>query len=167
MSVYEQIPKIPEVNSFFGNLRNSNLDGIGHYEGFWGGLTDDNRAWMCVRNALNQGRWNKDNPLVDDKKKLEKVQYHIVIGRMEAGTGDVSLQLFVNNNLPVANGVITVNPKVNSSKMSIGQERDATNHPGAESFDGEITRFLIYERPLSDEQIKDVIEYLRLRYGLN
>ncbi len=27
---------------------------------------------------------------------------------------------------------------------------DATNHPGKESFDGELARFLIYERPLTN-----------------
>ena len=32
--------------------------------------------------------------------------------------------------------------KKNSSRMAIGQERDAIEHPGKESFDGEIARFL-------------------------
>ena len=48
--------------------------------------------------------------------------------------------------------MVPVNPKANPSKMAVGQERDATNHPGKESFHGEIARFLIFERPLSDKE---------------
>jgi hypothetical protein len=48
---------------------------------------------------------------------------------------------------PVATKPFPVNPAANSSKLAIGQERDATNHPGKESFDGELARFLIYDRP--------------------
>jgi hypothetical protein len=50
--------------------------------------------------------------------------------------------------------------------MVIGQERDATNHPGRESFDGEISRFLIYERPLSNEELKNMVNKLKLDYRI-
>ena len=59
MAVYEQVPGLKDVNSFFGNLRNS-----GHYEGFWAGLNDDNTVWAGTRNGITFGRWDKNNPKV-------------------------------------------------------------------------------------------------------
>lgn len=49
--------------------------------------------------------------------------------------------------------------------MAIGQERDATNHPGLESFIGEISRLVIYDRPLSDRELAEVSRYLMEQYG--
>lgn len=167
MSVYEQVPDLPGVNSFFGNLRNSNLDGKGHYEGFWGGFTDDNCPWLGVRNALGPGRWNIYNPLVVAAKPMEEEKYYLIMGRMESGTGEVTMELFVNDTVPVAKGTILVNPESNPSKMSIGQERDAINHPGKESFDGEIARFLVFERSLSNVEINQISSYLKFHYGIN
>jgi hypothetical protein len=50
--------------------------------------------------------------------------------------------------------------------MVIGQERDAINHPGRESFDGEISRFLVFERPLSGPEIAQILEYLKQKYDI-
>lgn len=61
---------------------------------------------------------------------------------------------------------VKVNTSANSSKLSIGQERDAINHPGVESFDGEIARFLLYERPLSKNEMNSVIKYLIDSYNI-
>jgi hypothetical protein len=48
---------------------------------------------------------------------------------------------------------------------AIGQERDAINHPGKESFDGEIARFLMWDRPLDDAELAKTLATLRLAYG--
>ena len=40
------------------------------------------------------------------------------------------------------------------------------SHPGAESFDGEIARFLIYEKPLSDHEFKKVVKYISEIYNI-
>jgi type 1 glutamine amidotransferase len=166
MAVYKQVSLLADVNSFFGNLRNSNLDDKGNYEGFWGGVSDDNRLWMGTRNAITFGRWDENNPQIIDSKPLETGKYYLVIGRMEAGTGQAKLELFINGLDPVAEGFVPVNPEANPSKMVIGQERDAINHPGRESFDGEISRFLIYERPLSGEELKMMVNKLMLKYHI-
>ena len=50
-----------------------------------------------------------------------------------------------------------MNPAANSSKLAIGQERDATNHPGRESFDGELARLLIYDRPLTQVELGETM----------
>jgi type 1 glutamine amidotransferase len=168
MCVYEQVPDLPGVSSFFGNLRNNNtkVNG-GKYEGFWGGLTDDNRLWYGARNAVTFGRWDDNNPQLLTPLPLVKGKYYLVMGRMGAGTGNVDLELFVNSSTPIAKEMFPVNIKANASKMSIGQERDAIEHPGKESFDGAIARFLIYDRPLSNQELEIIITHLKQKYNLN
>jgi hypothetical protein len=85
---------------------------------------------------------------------------------MGAGTGKVIIELFVNGIKPVAAKPFPVNPKANSSKMAIGQERDATNHPGHESFDGELTRLLIWDRPLKNKEFEETLSVLINTYGI-
>ncbi|MFC1603647.1 hypothetical protein ACFL5F_01345 [Planctomycetota bacterium] len=160
MLVYPQISGLKDVNSFFGNLRNG-----GKYEGFWAGLKDDNTLWMGSRNGITFGRWDENNPQVPGPK-LQENHYYIVAGRMGAGTGNVTIELFVNENKPVASKPFPVNPEADSSKMAIGQERDATNHPGHESFDGELARFLMWDRPLNSQEFDKTLSWLRETYGI-
>ena len=162
ISVYEQVVQLKDVNSFFGNLRNG-----GKYEGIWGNLTDDNRVWIGSRNAITFGRWDHNNPMVVAPKPLKRNQYCVVAGRMGAGTGDVKIELFINDANPVASMPFPVNPRADSSKLAIGQERDATNHPGKESFDGEIARFLLYEHPSTDDELEQVMESLKDNYAID
>ena len=161
MSVYQQVVQLKDVNSFFGNLRNG-----GNYEGIWGNVTDDNRVWIGSRNGITFGRWDHNNPMVVAPKPLEEGRYYIVAGRMGAGTGKVEIEVFINTPEPVASGPFPVNPAANASKLAIGQERDATNHPGRESFDGEITRFLMYERPLTDVELRETLAHLKKTYTI-
>jgi len=51
--------------------------------------------------------------------------------------------------------------------MAIGQERDATNHPGHESFDGELARLLMWDRPLSSQEFKKTLSLLKKTYVLS
>jgi hypothetical protein len=167
ISADKQKPGKKDVNSFFGNLRNGP-----DYEGFWGNLMDDNRVWMGTRNGIKF--WKKKPPLWDDKmnpqvvskEPLEAGKYHLIMGRMGAGTETVALDLYVNSTEPVDSKQVPVNPEANPSKMAVGQERDATNHPGHESFCGEIARFLIFDRPLSDEELAEMAKTLKADYGL-
>jgi hypothetical protein len=53
-----------------------------------------------------------------------------------------------------------------SSFPAIGQERDAINHPGRESFAGEIARHLIYRGSLGDAEMEAVTGYAQAAYGL-
>ncbi|MGJ8644419.1 MAG: hypothetical protein ACSHX9_13505 [Luteolibacter sp.] len=173
MCVYKQNKGKKDVNSFFGNLRNGNP-----YDGFWGNVMDDNIVWMGTRNGFpsktkgkkgkknsngrgTPGLWDDElNPCVQTQEPLEENRYYLVMGRMGAGTEVVDLELFINSANAVDRKPVPVNSKANPSKMAVGQERDATNHPGLESFHGEIARLLIYERPLSDVELTQVIEHL-------
>ena len=159
--VCKQVVQLKDVHSFFGNLRNG-----GNYEGIWGNVTDDNQVWIGSRNGITFGRWDQNNPMVLASKPLKENQYYVIAGRMGAGTGEVQIEVFIDKPQPVASKAFPVNPGANSSKLAIGQERDATNHPGRESFDGELARFLMYERPLTNEELEQTIVHLKTRYAI-
>ncbi|MGE9269970.1 MAG: hypothetical protein ACQKBU_04140 [Verrucomicrobiales bacterium] len=164
MAVHPQRVGKKDVNAFFGNLRNGPP-----YDGFWGNLMDDNRVWMGTRNGLREkgteGLWHpRLNPCVSTPEPIEVHRFYVVAGRMGAGGGVVKLELFVNSPDPVDCQTVPVNAEANPSKMAIGQERDAVNHPGKESFHGEIARFLIYERPLSTQELASMFRFLSHEY---
>lgn len=157
---YHQVGQLQDVNSFFGNLRNE-----GNYEGFWAGFTDDNRLWTGSRNGITFGRWDENNPCVLSDKKLDTTRYYLLAGRMQAGVQPAAIDLFIDDfSAPDVSGVVPVNIKADPSKLAIGQERDAIQHPGIESFIGEMARFMIYGRPLSNEELQALGQSLRRTY---
>jgi len=155
LKVYPQEPGLKDVHSFFGNLRNG-----AKYEGLWGCVDDENRIWWGARNGLTFGRFDVNNPKVTGPK-LEPDRFYVVGGRLAAGKGNVAIELFVDDPKAVATGVFPVNAAADASMLAVGQERDAIQHPGYESFDGEIARFLLWQRPLSDTELSTVITTLR------
>ena len=160
VAVHPQRVGLVDVNSFFGNLRNG-----GNYEGLWGCFTDDNRPWYGARNGITLGRFDANNPKLI-APAIEPGRFHLVIGRMQAGTGEVRLDFFIDTAKPAATASVPVSTTADPSKLAIGQERDAIQHPGHESFDGEIARLLIWERPLDDAELGSVVTILRERYRL-
>lgn len=160
ISFFHQRVGEPGVNSFFGNLRNG-----GNYEGIWGNVDDDNRLWWGARNGLSFGRFDENNPKISGPV-MKEGEFCLIAGRMSAGTEKAKLEFFVNNATAIASGEIPVNPKANPEQMAIGQERDAINHPGRESFDGEIARFLIYDKPLDGAALAKQMEYLLKHYKI-
>lgn len=160
IAVHDQRVGLKDVNSFFGNLRNG-----GKYEGMWGCLNDDNTVWIGTRNSRTFGRFDANNPQLLGPK-LEKNRFYLIAGRLGSGTGTVKLELFVNDSKAVASADFPVDPTANASRMAIGQERDAIQHPGLESFDGEIARFQIFNRPLSEEELAARMTELKKHYQL-
>lgn len=158
----KQPGELKDVNCFFGNLRNKPNN-----EGFWGGFADDNSFWMSSRNAVTFGRWDNNNPYVSSGQILSKDRYYLIMGRMGKGTDTVMLSLYLNDgSVPVASHPFPVNVNANASKMAIGQERDAIEHPGRESFVGHMARFLIYDRPLADKEMKKQASTLITYYNI-
>ncbi len=158
----KQSGELPNVNCFFGNLRNKPNN-----EGFWGGFNDDNSFWMSSRNAITFGRWDKNNPYVTSKEIVKQDQYYLIMGRMGKGIETVTLSLYLNDGAkPITSSPFPVSQSVNPSRMAIGQERDAIEHPGRESFVGEMARFMLYDRPLTDQEMelnaKEIVAY----YGI-
>ncbi len=163
LAPYTQLIELEDVNSFFGNLKNGDK-----YEGIWGCLTDGNRPWIGSRSGKTFGRWDVNNPMVLAEDSLETDRYYLIMGRMGAGTGQVNIELFINDSeTPAASSPYPVFSETNASKMVIGQERDAVNHPGRESFSGELSRFLLYDRPLSDEEMKIMVNKLMMDYDIH
>lgn len=159
---YTQVGLLPDVNSFLGSLKNG-----GNYEGFWAGFTDDNRLWAGGRNGLTFGRWDINNPLIVTEKPLDTTRYYLLACRMSAGTGTVDIEIFVNDlSRAEVTGSFIVNPSADGSKLAIGQERDAIEHPGVESFNGEMTRLLLYDRPLTDTEMKKAGKFLSKYYSI-
>jgi len=173
MCVYPQVKGKPDVNSFFGNLTNG-----APYAGFWGNVTDDNKAWIGTRTGqdfgikLKKGQkrsiWHPElNPLVIKEEPLQEKKYYLIMGRMGAGVKTVDLELFINDPAtPADKKTVPIIKGTNPSKMAVGQERDAVNHPGFESFHGEISRLLIFEKPLTDEQLTKVATSLKKMYQI-
>ena len=152
LKVYPQRVGLKDVNSFFGNLRNGQK-----YEGIWGCLDDDNTVWWGARNGLTFGRFDVNNPKLVGPK-LAEGRFHVLAGRLGSGQGEVLAEFFVNDLKACATARFPVNPTADASKLAVGQERDAIQHPGKESFDGEIARFLLWNRPLTDAELKAVFE---------
>lgn len=152
--------RLKDVNSFMGNLRNG-----GRYEGLWGCFDDDLTVWCGSRSGVSFGRFDENNPKLSGPK-LEPDQFYIIGARMGAGVDTVEIELFVDSPKAVARIDYPVSQASNPSKLAIGTERDATNHPGSESFDGAIARLLIYERPLSDQELNGLMQSLKKTYGL-
>ena len=157
---HQQRVGLKDVNAFFGNLRNS-----AKYEGMWACFKDDNTLWTGPRNGLTFGRFDQNNPQLTGPA-VEQDRFYVIAGRMQDGEGSVPTTLYLNGVKPVATAVFPVNPAANPSRMVIGQERDAINHPGLESFDGEIARLLIYKRPLDEDELAKTIQHLIETYGI-
>lgn len=155
VKVYPQRVGLKDVNAFFGNLRNGQK-----YEGIWGCLDDDNTVWWGARNGLSFGRFDVNNPKLVGPK-LAEGRFHVLMGRLGAGRGEVLAEFFVNELKPCATARFPVNPQADASKLAVGQERDAIQHPGKESFDGEIARFLLWNRPLTDAELRAVFESVK------
>lgn len=158
IAVHTQRVGLKDVNSFFGNLRNG-----GKYEGVWGCINDDNTVWWGTRNGRSFGRFDQNNPQIIGPV-LEQNKFYLIAGRMTAGKETATLSLHIGSEKSVAQAEFPVDPKANPSRMVVGQERDAIEHPGHESFDGEIARFLIWERPLDDAELAVAIRVLQKTY---
>ena len=105
LAVHDQRAGLKDVNSFFGNLRNGE-----EYEGVWGCVNDDNRVWWGPRNGDTIGRFDANNPKVLGPV-LAKGRFHLIAGRMAKGTGEVALELFVNQALAVTKATFPVRPE--------------------------------------------------------
>ena len=152
--------RLKDVNAFLGNLRNE-----GNYEGLWGCLDDDLTFWCGSRNGETFGRFDENNPKLSGAK-LDADRYYVLAARMGQGVGSVPLEIFVNEAEPQNSLKYPVSKKTNPSRMAVGTERDATNHPGSESFDGSIARIFVYERALNETEMQSTMRFLRKEYSI-
>jgi hypothetical protein len=153
-------------NAFFGCLRNTGppQKETGQYAGFWGSFYPDGRVYMGSRNGLSEKvRDGVNTPEVAAPAPAVN-EWHIIMGRQGSGQGTVKLELFVNDPAAAVNSSDYPVGPVEPSRMAIGTERNAINHQGKESFDGELARLLIYDTALDNPKMKEVHDYLRTLY---
>ena len=181
---YKQIPIITnddagkDINILFGNLKNGD-NGKCQYCGMWAGVSasedrpmfywagnrgdDDFFAGAPYENQPysnnNTGHYRTDgNPHVH-ARQMAVDRWEVVGARMGSGAGDVWIETFMGkSNAIIAKKPWRVydkyGPEEDADMMAIGTERDAANHVGLESYDGEFARFLIWERPLGDAELQ-------------
>ena len=185
-----------DINILFGNLKNGD-SGKCQYCGMWAGVSgsadrpmffwagnrgdDDFSAGAPYENQPysnnGTGHYRTDgNPHVH-AKQMTVDKWEIVGARMGSGVGDVWIETFMGNrNAIIAKKPWRVFDKYDSTEdadvMAIGTERDAINHVGLESYDGEFARFLIWERPLTDAELQQALNaldstYFRAQTGLS
>lgn len=154
-------------HAFFGNLRNSGppQKEDGHFAGFWGAFYLNGKVWMGSRNGVNFERGGKNNPEVAGPI-LNHNEWYIIMGRQAKGKGTVTLELFINDASKAVNTAPYPVGTKEPSRLAIGTERNAINHQGGESFDGEMAKFLLYGRPLSNKEMLETVKKLKSIYGL-
>ncbi|TWU44254.1 hypothetical protein Q31b_17900 [Novipirellula aureliae] len=153
-------------NAFFGCLRNTGKPQLepGQYAGFWGSFYTDGRVYMGSRNGMSKTTRDRVNTPEVEGPPPATNQWHIIMGRQGSGQGVVQLELFVNDPTKVVNSHDYPVADVEPSRMAIGTERNAINHMGKESFDGELARLLMFETALNQQQMQAVYDYLRTVY---
>ena len=153
-------------NAFFGCLRSSSppQNETGLYAGFWGGFYPDGRVYMGSRNGIGKRVRDAVNTPQVEAPAPAINKWHIVMGRQGSGKGEVLLELFVDDPSKAVNSSKYPVADVEPSRMAIGTERNAINHQGKESFDGELARLLMYQTALDKQEMKEIYAYLRKVY---
>lgn len=177
-----------DINILFGNLKNGDA-GKCQYCGVWAGVSTstDRPMFFWAGNRGDDdfsagapyegqpysnngtGHYRTDgNPHVFGRQ-MTVGKWEIVGARMGSGSGDVWIETFMGK----SNAVIakkpwrvypTYGPDEDADMMAIGTERDAANHVGLESYDGEFARILIWERPLGDVELQQALNALDSLY---
>ena len=78
--------------------------------------------------------------------------------------GKATVELYLNDPLKPIKTMDFLTGTVEPSRMAIGTERNAINHQGHESFDGEIARFLIYKGAMNPKERKQSYDYIKQHY---
>lgn len=173
-----------DINILFGNLKNGDA-GKCQYCGVWAGIsTSTDRPdffWAGNRgdddftagapyegqpySTNGTGHYRSDgNPHVHaGPLALEK--WAMVGARMGSGAGDVWIETFMGKSRAILakkpwRVYPAYGPDEDADMMAIATERDAANHVGLESYDGEFARLLIWERPLGDVELQRALDAL-------
>lgn len=137
-------------NAIFGTLQNSNP-----FSGVVAHVSSNNSLGYMLRPA------NSD-AFVDGTTSVNDGEWHILAGRLEAGTGGQLAEAFTNG--PVAEASLSINilDSSISDALTVGAERTG----GGENYLGDIARILIYNRPLDDEELNQTGFTLGELYGI-
>ena len=144
----------PGKNAIFGTLENSS-----GFNGYVGGI--DNAESVYGLERANSGA---DERTTGATTGLD-AGWVIVVGRVAAGTGSVLQEVFVNSATADGSSNITIGAAGEADLLAIGAERAGGAAP--EYYDGDLARLLIYNRPLTDQELDQVGFDLATTYGIS
>ena len=153
-AVIDADPAVGSPNSIWGTLTDGGLP----YSGTTGGSVYGNRGMIRYRSSVGT------DTVVQGITDLSAGGYNILVGRLAAGTGNQTAEIFVDSatadSLPA---VIDIDGATDSEVLVVGYERPS----GGEGFEGDLARLLIYNRPLSDAELTDTGLALGTLYDIN
>ncbi len=139
-------------NAVFGTLLDESP-----WSGVCGGVNNDGLPFTLTRygnpEALTTGTTNA----IDN-------QFHILIGRFSAGTGDQTAEVFIDDPTAEAGSSVTVSETADAGGLAIGLEHLLSG--GGQSFTGDLARLLIYDRPLTDAELNQTGLELAATYNV-
>ena len=138
-------------NAIFGTLTNGNP-----FSGIVAHVSDnDHPAYML--------RPGSSDLFVDGTSSVNNGGWYIVAGRLSAGTGNQTAEIFTDGpTAEASSSTVNISPSTSSDELTIGAERVL----GGENFVGDIARILIYERPLDEAELNEVGATLGLLYDI-
>lgn len=142
-------------NAIFGTLTNANP-----WTGMVAHVADDGGG-VSVGSYMT--RPTGSDVFARGETDINDDEFHILAGRLEEGLDEVTAELFLESSTPEAEAFPIIIEESDSDEIAIGAERSG----GGEHFDGDITRILIYERPLSDSEMNTTGGELASLYGLS
>ena len=134
-------------NRFFGTLNNG-----GAYDGICPGIESDDSIYDYIRSS--------SDVFVHGSGNMNDGDYHVIAGRLAAGTGSQQHQLYVDSATAQNSGSVNIGASIESGALTIGAERTGGNEYG----DTDIARLLIYDRPLSDVELTHNVTVLSNAY---
>ncbi|MDP6513118.1 MAG: fibronectin type III domain-containing protein [SAR202 cluster bacterium] len=145
------VAKVPDqtgnAHRFFGTLQN-----FSPFDGVMAGVSNAEEPYSSARSGTDV--------LVTAVTNLNDGSFHIIAGRLAAGTGSVLQEVFVHNATAAASGNVTVDGVDDCDALAVGSERTG----GTEYIDASIARILIYNRPLSNAELSHNLSELNARY---
>ena len=140
-------------NQIFGTLINGSP-----YNGQTAGIGNPSNSPYAMYRA------GSDQFTTGASQNLDRGGYHVLAGRLAAGTGSQLQEVFVNGVMTADGfGNINVSGSASAGQLTIGAERAG----GGERYDGDIARILIYDRPLTSTELSDTFNALATLYNVN
>src|SRR5690606_38498059 len=89
--------------------------------------------------------------------------FHILMGRLAAGTGTPLAEVFVDSPIAEASGNPAIAALTDAGALTVGAERVG----GGEYWEGQIARILIYNRPLTLGELNQTGYALASQYAIS
>lgn len=154
-------------HTWFAVVRAAEFSNSGNKNAIFGTLTEGFGFTGVVAHASNGVAGYLNRPFADNftlgTTSIVDGQWHIVAGRLSAGTGTQSADVFVDGPAAEASNSVSIPGTSGVGALAVGAERIG----GGEDYEGDIARILVYDRPLTDSEINLVGAELSELYAIN